>query len=87
MVPNVLWDSALQPPNWHGTSDNDLEKVMNSDPEVKKVAVNKVEVKEVSQKLTTSEQDPELFNYTEDAVNKILHYYSGWTKLKRAVAW
>ena len=85
--PKFLWDPTLQPPIWHGASDNDLEKVMNSDPEVKKVAVNKVEVKEVSQKLTTSEQDPELFNYTEDAVNKILHYYSDWTKLKRAVAW
>ena len=50
--------------------------------------MNKVEVEEISQKPSTSiNQDPKLSNYAEDGVNKIILYYSDWTKLKRAVIW
>ena len=85
--PEFLWGSELHPPSWQGMSGNNLEKAMKIDPEVKKVAVNKVTVEDISQKLTTSKQDPEQADYTEDAVSKIMQYYSDWTKLTRAVAW
>ena len=83
--PQFLWSEDSNWPTWSMSEES--TQSMERDPEVKKVAVNKVIVEEISQKLTTSKQDPKLADYTEDAVSKIIHFYSDWTKLTRAVTW
>ena len=79
--PEFLWQPEAKWPIW--TPRQDLDQSLEKDPEVKTVSVNTSLISQTQPKVKGEESR----GPNKDAVNQMIHHYSDWLALKRAVAW
>ncbi len=77
--PEFLWQVQSNWPAWPPKQD---PEVLKEDPEVKSVSVNTAIINK--SKSATNKPKTE---QVKDTVSQIIHHYSNWLALKRAVAW